>query len=256
MPLETPLIYALIVIGAILACLVIIYSMRKRRKGEEEFSEVGNLKLSNPDMPFKITKTVPRKKVGRAQTELRLLGLEREILSDAIRRLYEAHADGRITAEERDKIAQSYKARIRRVKEAIAKDESVIALHELESMQEDLFKMFSDRFEELSGKIEGLRSRLEVEPVREIPVPPRKKTPKKPEKTKTSKKTRKKPPKKTKKKPSKETAEKPKKKQPREKEKKKEEDSRPKTEAEKKVDQIREEVEKVLDRLGQMEVET
>lgn len=242
MSLETTLIYALILVGAVLACLIIIYSMRRFRDEEDEFSEMGELEVGSMDTPFTIEKTVPSRKAGHAQKELRLLDLEREILSDAIRRLYEAHAEGKITEEEREKIARTYKSRIRRVKGEISKDESLLALHELETMQEDLLKLFSDRFEELTRKTEGLRSQLGLEPVKEIPVPTAQK-PKK--KKKPKKKTRKK--KKTKE---------PKKKTRKKNKKPKDEETRPKTEAEKKVDQIREEVEKVLDRLGQMEVET
>lgn len=238
--LETPLLYALIVVGAVLACSIIIYAMRRRGKEEEEFSGGVELQVGSAVSPFKIVKTVPRREASRADEELRLLNLEREILSGAIRRLYEAHAEGKITEEEREKIAKRYKSRIRKVKEDISQDESLIALHELESMQEDLLKLFSDRFDELSGKIEGLRSKLEVEPVKEIAVP-------------TERKTRRKPSKKRRKKPRKKTT---KKKKKTKKEKKREAKPKPKTEAERKVEKIREEVEKVLDKLGQMEVET
>ena len=42
---------------------------------------------------------------SNAKDELRMLDLERDILGDAIRRLYEAHAEGKITEQERDKLA-------------------------------------------------------------------------------------------------------------------------------------------------------
>lgn len=163
----------------------------------------------------------------RARDELRILDLEREILSGAIRRLYEAHAEGKITEEEREKIGQTYKSRIRTVKEAISKDESLVALHELEVMQEDLMKLFSERFDDLNLKIDELRLKVDVEPIREITIP----TVKKPPVLSTEKTTKKARNKKPAAKPS------------------------PRTEAEKRIERIREEVEKVLEKLGQMEIE-
>lgn len=228
MSLEQALAYALIVIGAVLACVVVIYIMRKQEKKVTKPMKEALTEARPQPLPIKLVKTVPQDEAGQAKGELRLLDLEREILSDAIRRLYEAHAEGKITEEEREKIAKSYKSRIMIIKEAITKDESLIALHELETMQEDLIKLFSDRFDELSERIDELRSSVEVKPIKEISIP----------KIASSKK-----------KPTKEIA-----KKSRSKEKEPVETSQ-KTKAEKRIEKIREEVEKVLDRLGQMEVE-
>ena len=81
-----------------------------------------------------------------------MLDLEREILGDAIRRLYEAQAEGKITEAEREKLAATYKARMTSIKESISRDENIVALHDLESMQEDLMKLFSERFGEFNLK--------------------------------------------------------------------------------------------------------
>ena len=56
------------------------------------------------------------------------------------------------------------------IKESITKDEGIVALHELEGMQEDLMKLFSERFGELTNKVEELRTRIDVKPIREIPI--------------------------------------------------------------------------------------
>ena len=64
----------------------------------------------------------------------------------------------------------AYKARMMAIKESIIKDETIVALHDLESMQEDLMKLFSERFGELTSKVEELRTRIDVKPIREIPI--------------------------------------------------------------------------------------
>jgi len=228
LPFNDPLIIGSIVLGVILACLIIIYAMRKRGKKKEKLSEEEKPKMEFKALPFRIERSISRDDATHASEELRTLDLEREILSGAIRRLYEAHAEGKITEEERERIAQTYKSRIMTVKEAISKDESLVALHELEAMQEDLIKLFSERFDELSTKVDELRSTVEVKPIKEIAIPIAKKPP-----TLTEKPVRKE--KRRAKKPAKPSL---------------------RTEAEKRIEKIRAEVEKVLEKLGQMEIET
>lgn len=233
MPFDDPLTNAVIIVAVIIACSIVIYAMRKRGKKEEKPSEKDELQTSIERFPFKIIKSVPQGDASHSKEELRILDLEREILSDAIRRLYEAHAEGKITEEERERLAQTYKSRMMTVKDAISKNESVVALHELETMQEDLMKLFSERFDELSSKIEELRSKAETKPIKEITIAPKKlaaEAPSSEEKTEAEEKTKKK------RKPATKTS--------------------PRTEAEKRIEEIRAEVEKVLDKLGQMEIES
>lgn len=231
MPLDEALIYAVITAGVIIICLIVIYAMKKRGKKDEKLLEEERATAKVEGLPFKIVKSVSPHDAASAKEELRILDLEREILSDAIRRLYEAHADGKITQEERERLAQTYKSRMMTVKEAISKDESLVALHELEAMQEDLMKLFSERFDDLCGKIEELRSKVEVKPIKEITIPTAR-TSAVAEKLALVKGKgrgkRKRPPAKT----------------------------SPKAEAEKRIEKIRAEVEKILEKLGQMEIET
>jgi len=120
----------------------------------------------------------------------------------------------------------------------MAKDETIVALHELEGMQEDLMKLFSERFGDLSTKVEELRSKIDVQPIKEIPVKMPK--PQTPEELETG---------------DEEEEEEEEKGKPKRKKKAPAKPS-PKTEAEKRIEEIRNEVEKVLDKLGQMEIES
>ena len=233
MALGDPVTIAAIVTVVTIAVVIVIYAMRKLGKTPAENPR--NLE-AEPDLkglPFKLTKSVQSNDASHAKDELRILDLEREILSDALRRLYEAHAEGKISEQERERLAGSYKSRMMAVKESMAKDETIVALHELEGMQEDLMKLFSERFGDLSSKVEALRSKIEVQPVKEIPV----KMPKTlmPEDMETDEEEAKEKPKRKKKAPAKPS---------------------PKSEAEKRIEEIRSEVEKVLDKLGQMEIES
>ena len=208
---------------AVLLAALMLYAMRSgKKKKKEEQLEVPEVPEVSERWPLKVERSVTSADAKRAQDELRILDLEREILSHAIRRLYEAQAEGKISEEERDRLAQGYKGRMLEIKDMISKGESVVALHELETMQEDLIKLFDERFDEITEKIGNLRSSLEFKPVKEVPIPPP---------TPSSA-----PPGKAKRRAHKPSAPK-------------------KTEAEKRIEEIRAEVEKVLERLGQIEVE-
>jgi hypothetical protein len=238
MALDDPAVIIAIVLVVAVACGIVIYAMRKRAKKPEKPAEKPTIE-SELGLPFKISKSVQANDASQAKDELRILELEREILSDAIRRLYEAHAEGKISEQERERLAGTYKSRMMTVKDSMAKDETVVALHELESMQEDLMKLFSERFGDLSSKVDELRSKIDVKPIKEVKIavptsqPPALKEEEEEEAEEKEGEGEK--PKKKRKQPEKPSA---------------------KTDAEKRIDEIRGEVEKVLDRLGQMEIET
>ena len=229
-------IIAIVALAVTIACAIVIYAMRKLGKPSAETPLKSEAEPDFKGLPFKITKSVQSNDASHAEDELRILDLEREILSDAIRRLYEAHAEGKISEQERERLAGSYKSRMMAVKESMAKDETIVALHELEGMQEDLMKLFSERFGDLSSKVEELRSKIDVQPVKEIAVKmPKTQMPEELEADEEEEEEEKGKPKRKKKEPAKPS---------------------PKSEAEKRIEAIRSEVEKVLDKLGQMEIES
>jgi hypothetical protein len=247
---DDPLTVIAVAVVIIFACALVIYAMRRlgtngppKKKPQQTKTAASDPNLDYSGSPFKISKSVQASTASTAKDELRMLELEKEILGDAIRRLYEAQGEGKITEQEREKLASSYTARMMSIKESISKDESIVALHDLEDMQEDLMKLFSERFTELTSKVEELRTRIDVKPIREIPVKmpspaPASKMEKIDEEEEEEEvgaageekqKRKRKPP---------------------------EEKPDAKTEAEKRIESIRSEVEKVLDKLGQMEIET
>ena len=240
---DDPVTVTVVMLVVIIAVGTLIFVMRKygKKSAPKKPQPKPELDPEYSNVPFKISKSVQTTMASSAKDELRMLDLERDILGDAIRRLYEAHAEGKITEQEREKLASTYKNRMNLIKESISKDESIVALHELEGMQEDLMKLFSERFGELTSKVEELRTRIDVKPIREIPIK-MPQTPTQLEKDEEEEEEEN------------EVAvgeEKPKKKR-----KPPEEKPTAKTEAEKRIESIRSEVEKVLDKLGQMEIES
>ena len=243
---DDPVTVTAVLLVVIIACGTVIFAMRKYGKKptpQKKTPQKPELDPEYSNLPFKISKSVQTTMASSAKDELRMLDLERDILGDAIRRLYEAHAEGKITELEREKLAVTYKNRMNTIKESISKDEGIVALHELEGMQEDLMKLFSERFGELTSKVEELRTRIDVKPIREIPIKMPSQTPPQIEKDDDEDEEETEAPA--------SGEEKPKKKR-----KPPEEKPTAKTEAERRIDSIRSEVEKVLDKLGQMEIES
>jgi len=230
---EELLLYIIASSGTVIAVLIVLYATRFRKKKEEENLQPSPKLEATERWRYRAQRSISLDNAKEAREELRTFSLEREILSDAIRHLYEAHAEGKITEEEREQLAKRYKSRMMAVKEAIAENESIVALHELEAMQEDLVKLFDERFDELNSKIETLRSQVGLE-TEEPLVPTQISIPTQIEEESLEKAPAKKAKKKNMQKPRK---------------------SR-KTAAEERIEKIRSDVEKVLDRLEQMEAET
>ena len=246
---DDPLIVTLVLLVVIIAVGTVVFAMRRYGRSPSERKNQPQKKKTDLDpeytsLPFKVSKSVQTTMASDAKNELRILDLERDILGDALRRLYEAHAEGKITEQERDKLALTYKNRMNLIKESITKDESIVALHELEGMQEDLMKLFSERFGELTSKVEELRGRIDVKPIREIPIKMPTQTPMQIETDEDEEEE--------------EKAEAPSAGEEKPKKKRKPPEEKPdaKTEAERRIESIRSEVEKVLDKLGQMEIES
>ncbi len=242
------LFYLTVILGIAVVALTVLLLIERGRKEKtvQKIEEKSGENLVR-GWSWPISKTVSDEVVENVKNRLRVLEIEREILSYAIRRLYEAQAEGKITAEERDNLILKYKDDLERVKQEIARGESIIALNELEKMQEEFVKMFSEKFEALTKRIEELKAianlaaptpRLAVEPAKA----PKKEVEKKVEKTPTPKRKKEKA-------KLKEATEQP---SPRNVEKSEEIEE---TEDEQDIRQIVAEVEKVLSKLSQMEIE-
>ena len=246
---DDPVTVTIIAVVIVFACGLVIFAMRRldqrgtSKRPQKNPSPNSQTSSESAAMPFRLSKSIQATTASSAKNELRMLDLEREILSDAIRHLYEAQAEGKITEQEREKLAGTYTARMVSIKESISKDESIVALHDLESMQEDLMKLFSERFGELTSKVDELRGRIDVKPIREIPVKMPTQAPA-PQMEKNEDEEEE------------QEAEEPDEEKQKRKRKPTEEKPTAKTEAEKRIESIRSEVEKVLDKLGQMEIES
>jgi len=144
-----------------------------RRRKPEPPKAVGERAEASFEIPaiLRFERTVGGEELKRAESELRVLSVEREALSEVLTRIFEAAASGRITSEERDRLVAKYKEQLSRLDSTIQHSERIISLHKLEEARAELIKMFQTKFLEINSKIEELKSKLGLEAKAEMEVP-------------------------------------------------------------------------------------
>jgi hypothetical protein len=186
-------------------------------------------KLETFPIPDTIRKTVTESDIAKARNRLRVANLERDIIGDALTKIYEAETKGTINEPEKNQMIQPYKNDLKRVDAEIDTYKKTVDLYELEAAKEDLFKRFQETFLDIQARIEKIRPSLNLPASTETKPAEPKPLPAKTEPTE----------------PTEENAV-PKEKPPREKARNK---------AEEKIETIREEVLKAMERLEQIETE-
>lgn len=192
-----------------------------------------------PQLPEPISepqRTTTQEAANNARDVLKILKLERQILGSAVTTIYESQTKGVISQAERDQLLEKYKVDVKRLEKAIDENQSVVDLFELESSREDLIKTFRSKLTEIDSRIKGLRSG----------GPTTLTTASRDRKTEQSDQKREKAPE--------EEGKKEHSSQKQAANEKKEEDKEI-SDAEKRVEQIREEILKAMDRLEQIEAE-
>ena len=156
---------------AVAIFVLLIYWARRKRGGPEEKEKreerpiMAHSKiptLMEAKLPMRAERTITEDEATKAREELRVLGVEKDIMDYALTHLYEAHAEGNLTDAERDRLASRYREDKKRVESKATYDESVIGLHQLEKTQAELISMFQDKFDEINRKIGDFRSQLNV----------------------------------------------------------------------------------------------
>jgi len=203
-----------------LTTLILLFGKKKPPEEKTILSEQEAFPI-----PESLKKSVTGNDVSKARDRLRLASLERDIIGDALTKIYEAEVKGQINEPEKNQLLQRYKTDLKRVDEEIDTHKKTVDLYELESAKEDLLKSFHEKMLEIDLKISQIRPMVTIAPEeRTVQTPPAPKA----DSAQTTPTT-----------PAKERP-------PREK---------PKNKAEERLETIREEVLKAMERLEQIETE-
>jgi len=206
--------------------LTLILLFGRKKTEQEEYKTIPEPTKTEPfPIPEILKKTITSNDVSRSRDRLRLASLERDIIGDALTKIYEAETRGQINDSEKNQLLQRYKTDLKRVDGEIDTHKRTVDLYELESAKEDLLKSFQEKMLEIDLKISQIRPTVTT--TTETTA-----TPTEPPKTETN--------------PTPPTSNAPKERPAKEK---------PKNKAEERLETIREEVLKAMERLEQIETE-
>ena len=109
-----------------------------------------------------------RTDIDKAESKIRTLTLQSELLSIVLKRLFEAEDDGEITREERASLSRGYETDLKRISEDLRQAELVVSLNELETIRDDIVKKFEATLNSTQSRIDTIVQELKLE--REVKV--------------------------------------------------------------------------------------
>ncbi|HLQ07049.1 MAG TPA: hypothetical protein VK126_04780 [Nitrososphaerales archaeon] len=104
--------------------------------------------------------TFDKADLDRSRREMRTIMVERDLLSSAMMKLYEAETEGRITREEREMISKRYSDQIKDLQSKLKDVELVVEVGELEGLRNDLVSLFEGRIQNIEARLDVARQRL------------------------------------------------------------------------------------------------
>ena len=96
--------------------------------------------------------------VDKAREALKVLKLERQIIGSAVTTIYESHSKGVISQAERDRMLERYKIDLKRLEKEIEQSQRLVDLHDLELEREQVIKNFNTKLSELDARLRNLKS--------------------------------------------------------------------------------------------------
>src|SRR5437667_4891695 len=139
-----------------LLTLILLFGRKKTEREETKAipEPVNREPFPVPDI---LKKTITSIDVARSRDRLRLASLERDIIGDALTKIYEAETRGQINDSEKNQLLQRYKTDLKRVDGEIDTYKRTVDLYELESAKEELLKSFQEKMLEIDLKISQIR---------------------------------------------------------------------------------------------------
>ena len=113
-----------------------------------------------PSMPSPRTETprsTSQEVVSRSREDLKVLRLERQILGSAVTTIYESQTKGQISQAERDRLLEKYKVDLKRLEKSIEENQRVVDLFDLESARDNLIRDFNVRMAEIDARLRDMK---------------------------------------------------------------------------------------------------
>src|SRR5438094_9193294 len=143
--------------------LILLFGKRKQAQVADS-GTVADSKTEAFPIPDILEKTITGNDVSKARDRLRLASLERDIIGEALTKIYEAEAKGQINEPEKNQLLQRYKTDLKQVDGEIDTHKKTIDLYDLESAKEDLLKSTHETMLQIDLKIRQIRRTTTIAP--------------------------------------------------------------------------------------------
>jgi hypothetical protein len=104
--------------------------------------------------------SVTQTELDRSKREMRTMMVERDLLSSALMKVYEAESDGRLTKEERESIAKRYSDQLKEIQGKMKDVELVVEVGELERLRVELVDLFHEKIQNIEARLDQAKERL------------------------------------------------------------------------------------------------
>jgi len=154
--MDLPTLAAGLSVGVAVGAVLVYISLRSSFK-EPHITEARAHKISKT-LPR--AKVIPRSELERYKKETNTLLLERELLSGALTRVYEAEVEKKITRDERDTLSAKYREQLKATDSKLVNHEAFIEVGELEILRDELFKLFEEKTTQIENRLDRAKTKL------------------------------------------------------------------------------------------------
>jgi hypothetical protein len=139
-------------IGAAAGAFIVYLATRDRRPVVKSKTRHATWKASRRVDPIEMEK---------ARRELNAIILEKDLISSALTRVYEAEVEKRITKQEREELSARYKKRMREVDDRLGNAEVTIEVGDLERLREELLSLFEGKMGQIEERLKEAHTKLD-----------------------------------------------------------------------------------------------
>jgi len=160
------LVGVIIATAIILPTTYVVVKRRSKRKlsnkyvaSDQSFNEaIGKVGKSGPRQ---ISKLIQDFELEKARRDLKTLVLEKELLSNAITRVYEAESAGKISKDERERLSSKYRDQLKNVETQLGDRGLVIEVGELENLRRELVNLLERKLDQIESRLKEIKPQLE-----------------------------------------------------------------------------------------------
>jgi len=129
-----------------------------RKKPRQDISEA--TAQSSPETEHSVNEA----DASRSREILKVLNLEREIIGTALTTIYESEVQEIITRDERDRLLDKYSSDLKALESKISEHQRIVDTFDLESARKELMLSFHEKLSEIDKKLTDLRSGVSPTP--------------------------------------------------------------------------------------------